>query len=77
MLDSHQKRVLSRLSADLDKRAMAKLGSKLDNDRLSSVLTVGRVDEWQPSALVLVQAALACDIAAQLDHLQAVAAGAR
>ncbi len=41
---------------------MAKLGSKLDNDWLSLVLTVGRVDEWRPSSLVLVQAAWACDI---------------
>ncbi len=40
---------------------MAEFGSKLDNNWLSLVLTVGRVDEWQLSSLVLVQAAWACD----------------
>ncbi len=49
------------MSADLDKQAMAKLGSKLDNNWLSLVLTVGQVDEWRPSSLVLVQAVWACD----------------
>ncbi len=41
---------------------MAELGSKLNNNWLSSVLTVSKVEEWWPSSLVLVQAAWACDI---------------
>ncbi len=40
---------------------MAEFGSKLDNDLLSLVASVGQVDEWRPSSLVLVQAAWACD----------------
>ncbi len=62
------------MSADLDKRAMAELGSKRDNDWLSLVLTVGRVDEWRPSSLVLVQAVWACDtvdeVSLSIDNFQ-------
>ncbi len=40
---------------------MAEFGSELNNNWLSLVVTVGRVDDWRPSSLVLVQAAWACD----------------